>query len=100
MKFSFDVGNKEKSQIDFYRNWFTGRVDFAVNGEKCTLVDPMDIRTHFSIKKTEGFRFTVGDQEQHEVLIEKKRPLIFPGLRRQKYAIFVDGSLVEEYEGF
>ena len=71
-----------------------------MNGEKRTLVDPMDICTHFSIKMSERFRFSVGDQEQHEILIEKKQPLLFPGLRRQKYAVFVDGSLVEEYEGF
>ena len=40
-----------------------------------------------------------GAQDQHRIAIEKKRKLFLAGLRPQQYRIFVDGQLVQTYEG-
>jgi len=38
-------------------------------------------------------------QEQHQIIIEKKRKLFLAGFRPQTYRIFIDGQLVQTYEG-
>jgi len=100
MKFSFDVGETEKCRAEFSRNPFNGRVTVTVDGESVTLTSPWDPSTHFETRLTRRYQFTVGDEEKHEVVIEKERPLLCAGLRRQKYRVLVDDSLVEEHYGF
>ena len=45
------------------------------------------------------FEFNVGTHEPHKVAIEKERKLLLAGLRKQKYRAFVDGKLIQSYEG-
>ncbi len=100
MRFSFEVGETEKSRIEFSRNWITGQIVVTVNGETVTLASPWDISTHISLQLTEEYRFIVGYREQHEVLIRKQRPLFMAGIRRHEYQVFVNNLVVEDRYGF
>jgi hypothetical protein len=52
-----------------------------------------------SLKLTKRYEFTVGTTEQHQIAIEKKRKLFLAGVRPQQYRVFIDGQLVQTYEG-
>jgi FAIM1 (Fas apoptotic inhibitory molecule) protein len=94
MKFSFSVGEREKHQVDFSFDRFSGSLVILVDGSPAV----KDLRM-FSLNLVKKYEFTVGQQEQHKVRIEKHRKLLLAGLRKQKYRVFVDGKLVQNYEG-
>jgi hypothetical protein len=94
MRFSFFVGVAEQHQVDFSFDQFTGNLEIRVDGEPLV----KDFRM-LSLKLTKRYEFTVGAQERHNVAIEKKRKLFLAGFRPQQYRIFVDGQLVQTYEG-
>ena len=94
MQFSFNVGVNEKHRVDFSFDQFMGNVDILVDGQSAI----KDFRM-FSLSLTKRYEFTVGVEEQHAVVIEKKRKLFLAGLRPQQYRIFIDGQLVQTYEG-
>ena len=94
MQFSFMVGVNEKHRVDFSFDQFMGNLDILVDGQSAV----KDFRM-FSVSLTKRYEFMVGVQEQHAVVIEKKRKLFLAGLRPQQYRIFIDGQLVQTYEG-
>ena len=94
MQFSFLVGVNEKHQVDFSFDQFIGNLEIKVDGQPVV----KDFRM-LSLFLTKRYEFTVGGQEPHHVAIEKKRKLFLAGFRPQKYHIFVDGKLVQTYEG-
>ena len=94
MKFSFLVGINEQHQIDFSFDQFAGNLEIRVDGQPLV----KDFRM-FSLKLTKRYEFTVGVSEQHQIAIEKKRKLFLAGLRPQQYRVFIDGQLVQTYEG-
>jgi hypothetical protein len=95
MQFSFNVGVNEKHRVDFSFDQFMGNVEIKVDGQPTV----KELRL-FSLSLVKRYEFTVGVAEQHAVVIEKKRKLFLAGLRPQHYRIFVDGHLVQTYEGF
>jgi hypothetical protein len=94
MQFSFNVGVNEKHRVDFSFDQFMGNVEIKVDGQATV----KELRL-FSLSLIKRYEFTVGVAEQHAVVIEKKRKLFLAGLRPQNYRIFVDGHLVQTYEG-
>jgi len=94
MKFSFMVGVGELHQVDFSFDQFVGNLEIRVDGEPLV----KDFRL-LSLKLTKRYEFTVGTQEQHQIAIEKKRKLFLAGFRPQQYRVFIDGQLVQTYEG-
>jgi hypothetical protein len=52
-----------------------------------------------SLKLTKRYEFEVGTEERHQIAIEKKRKLFLAGFRPQQYRVFIDGQLVQTYEG-
>ena len=94
MNFSFTVGNQEQHRIDFSFDQFIGNLEIKVDGQ--TVIK--DFRM-FSLKLTKRYELIVGIQEKHHVAIEKKRKLFLAGLQPQQYRIFIDGQLVQTYEG-
>ena len=94
MQFSFPVGSQEPHQVDFSFDQFAGNLEIRVDGQ----VAVKDFRM-FSLKLTKRYEFVVGTQEQHTVVIEKKRKLFLAGLRPTQYRIFIDRQLVQTYEG-
>ncbi|CAN5254601.1 hypothetical protein BH10ACI1_BH10ACI1_33820 [soil metagenome] len=95
MNFTFEVGNQEKHLITFNFNQFWGNLKITVDNED--IIKNIHL---LSLSLIRQYRFNVGETERHNVLIEKERKLFFAGFRKQKYRVFVDGKLFNEYEGF
>lgn len=94
MTFSFTVGNQEQHRIDFSFDQFIGNLEIKVDGQTTI----KDFRM-FSLKLTKRYELTVGVNEKHHVAIEKKRKLFLAGVRPMQYRVFVDGQLVQTFEG-
>lgn len=94
MRFSFRVGVSEPHQVDFSFDQFLGNLEIRVDGQPLV----KDFRM-LSLKLTKRYEFEVGTQERHQIVIEKKRKLFLAGLRPQQYRVFIDGQLVQTYEG-
>lgn len=90
----FTVGN---APVEFRRNWLTGRADLVVGDEAVALQSPYNPATHFSLSLTRTWRHNVAG---HDVVIEKLRPLLLAGWRRQEYRVLVDGQVVAEAQGY
>src|ERR1043166_8257685 len=87
MKFAIDVGNAEKTRIEFSRNWFTGRMQTLADGQPVAEQSPLSPSTHFSLRLKRCYEFDVGKTERHHVVIEKERPLLLAGFRPQTYRV-------------
>jgi len=94
MQFSFTVGTGEQHRVEFSFDQFAGNLEIKVDGQPVV----KDFRM-LSLFLTKRYEFTVGAQEQHQILIEKKRKLFLAGFRPQRYRIFIDGQLAQTYEG-
>ena len=94
MNFSFVVGTNEQHRIDFSFDQFIGNLEIKVDGQTALT----DFRM-FSLKLTKRYELMVGVHEKHHVAIEKKRKVFLAGVRAQQYRVFVDGHLVQTYEG-
>ena len=92
LDFEFEVGESERHRVHFSFDQFWGTVRISVDGRRVI----RDFRL-FSLSTTKRYRLTVGDQERHEVVIEKTRPLMAAGLRAQVCRVFVDGHPAGEY---
>ena len=100
MRFALEVGDNEKSKIEFSRNWFTGAMQILVDGEQVAQQSWLAPFTHFGFTRKRRQQFVVGKDEKHQVVIEKERPLIIAGVRPQTYRVFVDGQLIHEQSGY
>jgi len=94
MKFSFLVGVQEQHRVDFSFDQFAGNLEILLDGGPLV----RDFRM-LSLRLTKRYEFTVGVQERHHIAIEKRRKLFLAGFQPQKYRIFIDGQLVQTYEG-
>jgi hypothetical protein len=94
MNFSFVIGVTEQHRIDFSFDQFIGNLEIKIDGQPLI----KDFRL-LSLKLTKRYEFEVGINEKHQIVIEKKRKLFLAGLRPMQYNIFVDGQLVQTYEG-
>ena len=94
MQFSFRVGFHEQHQVDFSFDQMIGNLEIRVDGQPVV----KDFRM-LSLSLTKRYELTVGIQERHHVIIEKKRKLFLAGLRPMQYRIIIDGRLVQTYEG-
>ena len=100
MTFALEVGDKEKSRVEFSRNCFTGAMQTLVDGRKVAWQSPFSIFTHFSFTRRRHYEFVVGKMETHKIVLEKERPWLFAGFRPQIYRVFVDGQLVHKQTGY
>ena len=87
MKFTVEIGEKEKQVIYFSFNKFWGNIKISVNGK--TII--RDLRM-FSFDLVKPYEFKVGDKEIHNVRIEKIRPLVLAAMRSNDYKVYVDGK--------
>jgi hypothetical protein len=100
MRFTLEVGDNEKSRINFSRSSFTGAMQILVNGEAVARDSWLSPSTHLGFTRKRRYEFVVGKVEKHQVVIEKERPLLFGGVRPQTYRVFVDGQLIHEQRGY
>ena len=72
-------------------------------GEVRVTVDGVDALSqsdpHLSLKRTRRYELTIGEDEPHAVVIEKRRPRILGGARPSTYRVFVDGQLIATHHG-
>jgi hypothetical protein len=94
LEFEFDVGVAERHRVRYSFNKTWGGVEIDVDGQPMTREVGL-----FSLSTTRRWRLRVGQHEQHEVVIEKTRPLLYAGLRRQTCRVLVDGQPAGEYSG-
>jgi hypothetical protein len=119
MKFSFEIGDAEQHRIDFSWNQLIGTLRIKVDGElimkDVTLMSPVGwsgspvassdekwnvLDSGCEVQLVNKWEFEVGNAERHGIRIEKERAKVVAGLRPQKYRVFVDGRLINEYEGY
>ena len=100
MQIKLTIGENEKIDLLVERNWFTGRFTFIANGEKHTLRSPYSLLTHFNVKTKNEYRFEVGKDEKHSVVIQHIRSRFFAGFRNQEFNLIVDGELKESSDGY
>ncbi|MDO3411234.1 hypothetical protein QWJ34_15825 [Saccharibacillus sp. CPCC 101409] len=94
MKFSFEIGYREKHVVEFEFNQIVGNLSIKVDGRE----EMSDFQTmSFSLVKT--YEFEVGYEERHWIKIDKIRKLLLAGFRKTKYEVYVDGTFFKEYEG-
>ena len=100
MKFALEIGDREKSKVEFSRNWFTGAMQILVDGLRVAHQSPLSPATHFGVKLKRHYEFEVGKAEKHKVVLENERPLLLAGFRAHTYRVFVDGQLVHQRSGY
>ena len=100
LKLHLTLGDQEKIDLEIRRNWFTGTFTYSVDGKRHVLRDPLDPSTHFNVRFETIYRLTVGEKEEHKIVIVHTRPLFFAGFRPQEIEIFVNGELHETYKGY
>ena len=92
IEFDLVVGDHERHLVHFSFNQVWGPLSITVDGKKVV----GDFRWA-STRTTKRYRLMVGDIERHDVLIEKSRPLLFAGFRKQTCRVFVDNVQVGTY---
>ena len=92
LEFELEVGEVERHRVRFFFDQFWGPVRISVDGRLVIRGFRM-----FSLSTSKLYRFTVGDRERHEVVIELVRPRMWAGFRRQRCRVFVDRRSVGEY---
>lgn len=90
--FTIEVGHAERHHVRFQWQQFGGLALIAVDG-----TEVLRERHIYGIKLTRRFQVTIGSSERHSILIEKTKPALFAGIRKQAVRAFVDGTLVGEY---
>jgi hypothetical protein len=122
MKFSFEVGQHEKHQIDFQWSKWLGVAKIWVDGTLILKSRPLayselsqlaDMRGiggqarylsqtlsgRSAPQMIRGWELEVGAREKHAVRIEKERPAILAALLPHVYRVFIDGQLASENKG-
>ena len=94
MEFEFQVGSQERHHVrySFDKTW--GRWSISVDGKQIK-----GGRHLFSVTPTRRYRFTVGEAERHDVVIEKTRKMVAAGVRPMVCRVFVDGTPAGVFEG-
>jgi hypothetical protein len=100
MRFTLEIGDKEKSRVEFSRSALTGAMQATVDGQRVAHQSPFSPFTHFCGGRRRRYEFTVGKVERHKVVLEKERPWLIAGFRPQTYRVFVDGEMIHEQTGF
>jgi hypothetical protein len=100
MKFTLEIGENEKHQIDYYRDWFFGNERLRLDGQILASRNIISPSNYVSFPLCRRYEFTVGTVEKHSVVFEKERPLLIAGFRPHTYRILVDSKLVFEKKGY
>jgi len=122
MRLSFEVGEREKHQVEFRWEKFLGVAKIWVDGELIQKSRPLALQELLQASRLSsvmgsasyvagvmngssrpelitGWSFEVGNHERHVVYIQKERPQILAALRAHTYRVFVDDDYVQKYVG-
>ena len=87
----------DDTPCEFHRDPFIGATELRVGGQVLSLQSVLNPGTHFELGLTRSWERRFGERV---IRVEKRRPLLFGGLRPNDYRVFVDGQLVAERRGF
>jgi hypothetical protein len=93
VEIAFTLGEQP---AEFRRNSMTGRAELRIGDDVTCLQSPFRLTTHFDFRRRVVWRRQVGDGQ---VEIVKTGPRVFGGVRRNSYAVAVDGVVVAEVTG-
>lgn len=91
MELVFEVGTTEKHEVVYSWDQMWGRESLAVDGTR--VLKTVQILSFRLVKVRQA---TVGENEKHQVRVEKRRKLFVAGFRPQIVTAFVDGKKVAE----
>ena len=94
MDFTTEVGTNEKHEVHLHFNQWFGQVNITVDGK-----DAASRWRMFTIHRTQRFEIPVGQDEHHDVVIEKTRAAVLGGFRSQTCRVIVDDQVAAEYRG-
>jgi hypothetical protein len=100
MRFTLEIGQRDRHRIEYYRNWFFGTERLLVDGELVASRSVLSSSNYVSFPLCRRYEFNVGNSEPHSVVFEKERPLLFAGFRPHVYRVLVDGTLIHEQRGY
>ena len=80
----------------FRRSSVTGRADLLVGDEVVALQNPYRVSTHFAFKTERRWNVSVSGRD---IEVVKGRPIFLAGIRKNSFAVLVDGQLVAEATG-
>jgi hypothetical protein len=90
--FAFEVGTSERHNVTFHWRLGPGEATISVDG-----AEVLRERHPFGMKSTRQYKVAVGRAEIHSVVVEKRKPAAWGGVRKQAFRAFVDGELVGEF---
>ncbi|MFY9613761.1 MAG: hypothetical protein WAT58_00025 [Candidatus Dormiibacterota bacterium] len=94
LDFTFEVGDQEKHTVRFLYDQMWGKLVISVDNEP--VIQQTRILSFSTVSK---YPFAVGVDEKHNVVIEKKRKLMYAGFRPQVATVTVDGKEIGQYDG-
>jgi len=100
MKFTLEVGEKEKHRIDYCRDPFFGTERLRADGQLVASRSVVSLSNYVSFPLCRRYEFSVGELEKHTLVLEKERPLLLAGFRPHTYRVLVDGKLILERQGY
>jgi len=93
MRLCFEVGIRERHEVDFNYDNSWGRLRIKVDG---TVI--VQKTNPFWVPVLSTWNFDVGTDELHHVRLEKRRARFFPLLRPQTLSAYIDGDLVAQQD--
>jgi hypothetical protein len=90
--FWFDVGLNERHRVEVKFNRLSQNLKIMVDGP----VVRSD-QLWFDLRLTNRYEFIVGYAEQHAVVVEKRRSLLFRYLIPSTYKVLIDGQHVRTF---
>ena len=93
LRFSFPVGETERHTVDFSFAQFWGYLTISVDGKAVI----REWRVLPPRRLTREYRFTVGDEERHDVVVVKDQKRFYGGFRPHTFRVFIDGSAAGVY---
>ncbi len=94
LEFKFEVGEEERHAVGFRFNRTLGPLTISVDDRPVVKKFKM-----FCTSTTERYELTVGESEQHDVVIEKTRQGFLGGFHPQQCVAYVDDTEVGRYSG-
>jgi hypothetical protein len=94
IEFDFPVGNQEQHKVRFRLDQAISQLTIDVDGDYI-----VNETQQFSLSMSKQYRFSVGKDEQHAVIIEKRRELLMTGNKPYTFRVWIDEAYHGTYQG-
>ena len=94
IEFDFPVGNQEQHTVRFRLDQASGQLTIDVDGNYI-----VNETQQFSLSMVKQYRFSVGTEEQHAVILEKRREMLMTGSKPFTFRVWIDEVFYGTYQG-